>query len=155
METSPDRRTWVEKVLDQLSTHVDSERGVLAEYAAAAEVIDAPDVRYLMQLILDDERRHHRIFQEMARAVQAGMEGRDLHPQVPNLTGRPVPEEVRELTTRLLAVERKDEDELKALRRELKRVANTTLWALLVDLMALDTEKHERILTFIIDHAEG
>jgi rubrerythrin len=155
METVPDRRTWVDKVLARLGSHVEAEQNVLADYAAVAETVDAPDVRYLMRLILDDERRHHRIFQEMTRAVQAGLEGRHLEPEVPALTGRPLPEAVRALTRRLLAVEREDERELKSLRRQLRPVADTTLWALLVDLMALDTKKHERILGFIIDHTDG
>lgn len=150
-----DQHTWDERLRDRLSAHVEAEREVLSEYASAVETIDAPDVRYLMQLILDDERRHHRIFEEMARSVQAAREWQDLEPQVPNLTGRPLSEEVRALTTRLLAAEREDERELKALRRELRSVADTTMWALLVDLMALDTQKHERILAFMLGHADG
>lgn len=148
-------RTWDESVLDRLADHVVAEREVLAEYEKAAESVEAPDVRYLIRLILDDERRHHRVFEEMARSVQGAQEWRQLEPQVPGLGRRPLPEEVRRLTEHLLAVEREDARELKALRRQLKPVADTTLWALLVDLMALDTEKHERILGFIADHADG
>lgn len=155
MEPVTNGRTWNEKVVDQLSAHVDAERDVLAEYAAVAASIDAPDVRYLMQLILDDERRHHRFFRGMARAARAAQEWEHQEPKLPELTGRPLPEAVRATTRRMMVLERRDERELKALRRELRPVANTTLWALLVDLMILDTKKHERILGFIIDHAGG
>ena len=155
MSMVPDGQTWDEDVLRRISAHVEAERDVLAEYARAIESIDAPDIRYLIQLILDDERRHHRIFQEIARAAQAAREWRNLEPKVPALTHRRLPEAVRALTSRLLTIERDDERELKALRRTLKPVADTTLWALLVDVMALDTKKHERILEFIAEHANG
>lgn len=154
METMPERQTWDEEVSARLNAHIESERDVLAEYAAAVEKIDAPDVRYLIQLILDDERRHHRTLREIARAVRAAQEWHHRKPQIPDMNREALPEAMRTLTTRLLAVEREDERELKALRRQLQPVADTTLWALLVDLMALDTEKHERILGFIIDHAD-
>ena len=155
MDTVSADRTWDESVLDRLTDHIAAEREVLAEYQKAAELVEAPDVRYLMRLILDDERRHHRIFEEMARAVQGAREWRQLEPKVPGLSAQPLPDDVRGLTEHLLAAEREDARQLKALRRQLKPVADTTLWALLIDLMALDTEKHERILEFITDHAGG
>lgn len=156
METvQPDQRAWDEALLDRITAHISAERGVLTDYAAAAETTEAADVRYLIRLILDDERRHHRVFEEMARAVRSTREWRHLDPQVPEMAGRPLPDAVRELTERLLEVERDDARELRSLRRELKPVADTTLWALLVDIMALDTEKHQRILRFIVDHADG
>lgn len=154
MGTGQNRRSWDEEVLDRLSAHAEAERSTLAEYAAAAEMVEAPDVRYLMQLILDDERRHHRIFDDMARAVRAAHEWRHQDSEVPSLTGGPLPESLKALTRRLLDVEQEDERELKALRRQLRPVADTTLWALLVDLVSLDTKKHERILEFIMDHAD-
>jgi len=55
-------------------------------------------------------------------------------------------------TRRFLACERKDHRELLRLRRTLRPYADTTLWALLVDIMVADTEKHQRILKFILEH---
>jgi len=51
-----------------------------------------------------------------------------------------------------LAAEEKDRAELRRLRKQLKPFEETTLWALIVDLVLLDTEKHTRILRFISDH---
>ena len=38
------------------------------------------------------------------------------------------------------------------LRRSLRPYADTTMWSLLVDLMIADTEKHQRMLSFVLDH---
>jgi hypothetical protein len=49
---------------------------------------------------------------------------------------------VKAATHKLLDAERRDQSELKKLRKELKPFADTTLWALLVDIMLLETDKH-------------
>jgi hypothetical protein len=55
-------------------------------------------------------------------------------------------------TRALLREEERDKKELRKLRRKLEPYEDTTVWALLVDLMIHDTEKHARILRFIVDH---
>ena len=55
---------------------------------------------------------------------------------------------------RVLDIELADIKELKRLRRRLDAYQDTTLWALLVDLMLLDTEKHVHILRFVASHAD-
>ena len=57
-----------------------------------------------------------------------------------------------ETTERFLAAERKDEKELRHLRKELQPYRDVTLWPLLVSLMEHDTAKHILLLTFIRDH---
>lgn len=53
---------------------------------------------------------------------------------------------------RLIELERRDRDDLLRLRKEFRPVADTTLFALLIDLMVLDTDKHLRILRFLAHH---
>jgi len=152
---STEPQSWDQAVLDEMESHVESERDLLVEYARAAQEVEAPDLRFLINLILEDERRHHQLFQEMARALEGVRQWRTTEPAIPPLSHRPLPEEVRKLTDRFLAAERDDRRQLRALGRRLRPVADTTLWSLLVDLMLLDTEKHLHILGFIADHAEG
>ena len=57
-------------------------------------------------------------------------------------------------TRALLREEERDKKELRKLRRQLEPYADTTVWALLVDLMIHDTEKHARILRFILAHED-
>jgi bacterioferritin (cytochrome b1) len=141
-----DDRTWVARVFDHLSAHVQAEDRILDEYTEAIANVDAPDVRYLMELIAEDEVRHHRVFEEMVHAIQGSMRWEHIEPKVPERGTRPVPEAIRTLIDRFLAAEREDRKHLKELRRQLAPVATTTLWPLLVQLMELDTEKHILIL---------
>ena len=71
---------------------------------------------------------------------------------VPNLPYGPPDPALAEVTSRFLAAERADQKQLRALRKELRPFRDTSLWALLVELMEHDTAKHIRLLTFLRDH---
>ncbi len=58
-------------------------------------------------------------------------------------------------TKRLLAAERADERALRRIRRKLQPFADTTLWALVIDMMLLDTKKHATMLRFLERHGHG
>lgn len=146
-----EEKSWDAALLEQLSAHVQAEREVLAGYAVAAETAEEPDVRYLINLIVEDEMRHHRVLEEMVHALESAMRWERVDPAVPERTHRPLSPEVRQLTERFLEIERTDKRELRDLRRQLGPVADTTLWPLLVDLMLLDTDKHLRILEHLAE----
>ncbi len=55
----------------------------------------------------------------------------------------------------LLALERVDARHLKKLERQVKNFRCTTVWSLVVEAMALDTQKHVRILEFLRGHARA
>jgi rubrerythrin len=144
---------WEYRLVDLLAAHGAGEETLLAEYERLVADSSSPAVRYLAQLILDDERRHHRVLVEIANAVAWGWSGNSPQPAVPELSaGRAKDDGVAAATRALLAAERRDQSELKKLHKELRPVADTTLWGLLVDLMLLDTDKHIRILRFLSDH---
>ena len=73
---------------------------------------------------------------------------------VPDLTKEPDPERLVAAVDDLLAVEKDDAHQLKALEKSLKDVRHTTVWPLLVELMQMDTRKHIKILEFLREHAE-
>ena len=107
-------------------------------------------VRYLVDLILADESRHHQTFRELVNRVRSDIDWRDYGPKVPYLDKiRDDPATFVETTERFLAFERDDLRALKKLRKELKPVRNTTLFSLLVELMEFDTLKHIAILEFM------
>lgn len=143
-----------ERLVELLSRHAETEDEILSRYGVLAERSGSPAVRYLVDLIVDDERRHHRILAELANAVAWGWTGWSPEPAVPELpAGRPDAELAR-LTRELLRSERADRHELRQLRHEFSEFADTTLWPLLVDLMELDTRKHVTILQFVAEHPE-
>lgn len=135
-----------------LARHGSEEGRILAEYEALGADTEDAAARYLVHLILEDERRHHRMLAEIATAMAWDTLGGES--AVPALGWRP-DEALAAATHRLRAYEEQDRDELQALRRKLRPFEVTTLWGLLVDLMILDTEKHATILRFLERYAKA
>lgn len=139
---------WEQQLYRHFVEHVSSEQRVIQRYRDAAEHASSPAFAYLAMLILEDEQRHHKLMQELAESIRKFAElGGDEEP-VPPLYRPKDREALVELTEELLTIEKADKKELAALRKELKDVATTTLWGLMVDLMERDTDKHIHILEF-------
>jgi hypothetical protein len=145
---------WEQELFDHFESHVDSERELIAEYRELAESTSVPGFRYLAELILADEQRHHELFTDLAETIRAEVEFRPDIPVPPISLNRLAEDErkrILALTDRFLALERDDARDLARLAKELDSVRDTTLWHLLVRLMQADTEKHIQILRFIRD----
>lgn len=149
---SPETR----EIVDALVRHGEEEGALLARYQRFGHEAAAPEVRYLVRLILDDERRHHRTMAEMANSLAWGLSGESPEAAVPDLTYEDADNAaLTEETERLLAAEENDRYELKRLQKRIKPLSEITLWGLLLELMLLDTEKHARILRFILEHRQA
>ena len=135
-------------LVELLSRHGSEEGAILDSYVEFAEKSNDGSVKYLIDMIVDDERRHHRLLAEMANAIAWGHMKGNLEPATPATTGV-MSASLSDLTTQLLQFERKDARQLKGLRKRLRPFSATTMWALLVDLMILDTKKHTTILRFL------
>jgi rubrerythrin len=147
---------WEEELYEHLTTHLGNELDLLTAYKNAAVESKSPAFQYLVGLIIDDEMRHHRVFEELANALRSDVEMRPVQPSVPDMGGfGELPDKVIELTDALLAREEQDASSLRRLERELRDVRDTTLWYLLVKVMELDTEKHAEILRFVRKHARN
>jgi rubrerythrin len=145
---------WEQEVYDHLLQHVEGEKVILQSYDALANETTSPAFAYLARLILDDERRHHAMLNDLAETIRMSAQ----------LSGEPTPipdlgmfhadrERILAETERFLAVEENDNRELARLAKELRDVRNTTVWQLVVRLIQHDNEKHRRILEFIRDRA--
>lgn len=133
-----------------LTEHGRHEGDLLERYARLAHASASSATRYLVGMIVEDERRHHRIMAEIAEAIAWGTLTSP-GPGVPR-TGPGDLDEDDELvrqTKALLEAEKRDRTELRRLRRRLRSYTGT-LWPLLVDLMLLDTDKHTRTLQFVL-----
>jgi rubrerythrin len=145
---------WEEELYEYLTAHVANEHDLITSYQQAAIDSESPAFRYLAELIIEDEVRHHRMFTEIANALRSDAEFRPVEPRVPRLARLgPDRQRVIELTDELLDQERRDSQELHRVAKRLRDVKETTLWHLLVRLMEADTDKHIRILEFIKEHA--
>lgn len=155
-ETIAGASVWEQEVYDQLIRHVESERDILDSYRQLAADTGSPDIAYLAGLIVGDEERHHRIFEQLAASIRAEAELSASSEAVPHIPlSRSDPTALLEATERLLQQEEADRRALKELRRTLRPVASTTLWSLLVETMELDTRKHVAILRHIRSIAKG
>jgi rubrerythrin len=140
---------WDEELLAQFDEHVSGELDLLEAYMGFRD--SGPEhIRYLVEMILEDEARHHQTFRELVNRLRSDIDFRDYEPKVPYLRRDPATSEALiEATERFLAFERADEKSLRQLQKELRPVRDTTLFSLLVELMELDTKKHIAILDFV------
>lgn len=145
---------WEQELYEHLASHEENERELLVEYQQAAADSRSPAFRYLAALIVEDEMRHHRLFRELTESLKLDAELRPGEPEIPRLGGwGSDPRRVVEISDRLARHEEQDLESLRRIRKELDTVKDTTLWALLVKLMELDTSKHKEILDFVRRHA--
>jgi len=147
---------WEQEIYDHLTAHGKEEGATLQSYQELADSTDSPAFAFLARIILDDERRHHQLLDDLAETIRVSAE----------LSGEPTPipdlamfkaDRARILaeTERFLALEKEDNKKLDRLAKELKDVRDTTMWELVVRLMQHDNEKHRRILEFIRDRARA
>jgi rubrerythrin len=146
---------WERDLYAHLTSHVEAERGLLQEYRSAAQTSPSKALRYLVDMLIEDEIRHHRIFTELAESLKNDALLKATEPSIPYMDFNQTSnrDAVIDLTDQLLQREQADAQELKRLRRELREVKDTSLWGLLVDVMERDTHKHIAILRFAKKHA--
>ena len=153
-ESSRGASVWERQLWTHMTNHIEAERGLLEEYSATAEQTQSKAFGYVMNLLIEDEIRHHRIFSELAKSLETEASLRHEDPIVPYLDFDQADRAaVLDCAQRLLKSEEQDARELKRLQRELRDVKDTTLWSLLVDLMQRDTQKHIALLRFVKKHA--
>src|SRR5262245_25102461 len=137
---------WWANVTHRFSTHVREESAFLAQYEELVDEVGDPGIQFLLRMIVDDERRHHALFEDMTQAALGGAPS-DL-PEPPALDAATATR-LLEPTERFLGAERDDQEQLRALRRTLRPARDHTLWPLLVELVEIDTEKHITILEYV------
>ena len=146
--------SWEQQLYDHVASHGKNEGQILSSYEELVNGTESPAFAYLARLILDDERRHHQMLDDLATTIRTTAE----------LSGEPTPipaldpidgerDRLLAQTEQFLALEQEDNKELERLAKELKDVRNTTMWQLVVRIMQQDNEKHRRILEFIRDRA--
>jgi hypothetical protein len=141
---------WAQQLAHFLQEHMDNDREVLREYARLAEETKSDQVRFLINVILDDEVGNHRIFQDMVNWIRAEHAQRgDIETSIGS-TQSSVGDERDQLllmTDRMLDLAKRDETRLlRELEKMVTDVADTAWWATLVDAVRHDTRKHIMLL---------
>lgn len=136
------------RLLSVLSTHGERERDALDTYRELVAQADDEGVRYLGNLIIEDEERHHEMISEMLNSIRSFVEDVAIEPRIPSSVYR-VSDDLLSVAERLLDFEKGDLAELEALKEDLRDDGSYPLLELLVDLIVGDTRKHIAVLEFI------
>lgn len=156
-------------LLDRLTSHEQEEAGILKEYEAAAKSARDPGVRFLMDLIIQDEERHKGWMAALADSIRE-LETHGRAMEVPTF-GDNADDELLGKTERFIEAERRTLDDLKTLKRtagwvaerdrhlyegaELAPSYSTADWTnnsplpILLEAMTQDTKRHVDILLAI------
>ncbi len=142
----------VEWLLDAVERHATSEQDALAQYAYLRTASDDPVIALVMQLILDDEERHHGLLKRIEATLRDALNwtrSQDALP-TPAPPQQSVTTDLVETTHGLIQEERTGARYLRDLAQREKDVS----WGLpsaLIEMMAMDSEKHARLLQFVDD----
>jgi len=154
-ESSRGPSVWERELWTHLTSHVAAERDLLEKYSAVAKQSQSKAFGYLVNLLIEDEIRHHRIFNQLAKSLESEAMLSGDEPAIPYPDFDKADQAMlRENTEELLESEERDARELKRLQHELRTLKDVSLWGLLVDLMQRDTEKHIALLRFVKKHVK-
>jgi hypothetical protein len=151
-----------ERLIRALEAHAAAEAHDVVNCQQLAQRADDPVLALLVDLIVEDEQRHHVLLRSMIRRLQ---EEAEFYPNpVPSPTALPVPSDSArlaetfnaEMAARVRALIR-DEHEGARHVRHLARQEPTLydgLYPLLLETIARDSEKHATILRYVLRHIE-
>lgn len=140
-------------IAELLGEHGPKETAALAAYKQLVEAVEDPGIRYLVDMIMADEERHHRLITEMLNQIQSFVWDAPVEPHVPYL-GTIVDPELSAATEQLIELEKEDARELRRLKRQMRGQPSSSMLPLLVSLMEHDTAKHIAILKLIRSHVK-
>ena len=141
----------LEGLLYAIQGHEASEIDAVDAYRDLARKARDPVVRGLMRMLVDDEEHHHRVLNAMAMELRAiaSVGGREV--RLPARGG----EDVDIDALRLLADREKEgAGEMRSLAGQAPGLLGG-LFALLLALMAFDSEKHELMLRYVVQELGG
>jgi rubrerythrin len=146
----PPPQSAVERFLTALESHVGEEAEAVEAYRRLGDQTPDPVVRFLLRLVVEDENRHHRVLERMVGSLRSSLTWTPDLDGLPNTspTSKPAPAESIAAARAFVDLEHEESRELRRLAHEEQRLGGG-LYALLLEMMALDSEKHERIMRFI------
>jgi hypothetical protein len=138
-------------LLQAIDRHIASEADALDQYERLARQSADPIVGLVMRIILDDEKRHH----QLLGRIQATLRDTLNWTHSPQSLPRSTHTRGGASDADLAAVARMLSDEEKAGAQALRRLAyrerstDGALEAILLEMMAMDSDKHARLLEFV------
>jgi hypothetical protein len=136
-----------EYLLRAFESHIAEERDVLAKYRQLAETSGDPVVQLVMDIVLDDEERHHSLMHRIATRVKDDLEWSQTPGSLPATGGSFDPDTYKSLLA-FISSERAGIHELESLATRLDGLYGG-LPTELLEMMVQDSKKHEHLLRFL------
>jgi len=148
--------TLVERMYDAIQRHIQAESDALAQYDRIAEESGDPVIALVMRLVLQDEERHHGLLERIANSLRDALDWTHTPDALP--TGQPYSGEraatLAGVTRELIEEERQGAKALRNLAHKERNIADG-LHSLLLEMMALDSDKHAHLLQFVEQRLRG
>ena len=139
----------VERLVNEFEAHESQEGKFLKQYKELAAKTDNRLVKFLLQMIVSDEEKHHAITRAMAATLKGDIEWTNRDGAIRGLYDLKTDKEnLLDLTGDFIAIEKEGINEYKALIHESKGYYRD-LFVLLFRSMIRDSEKHVEILEFL------
>lgn len=131
-----------------LESHIANERAVFDRYRQLAEQSLDPVVRLVMGIIFEDEERHHSIMRQLATRLQDDLAWTH-SPEALPVGESPAPSrEEYESLRQFVASEETSIRDLREFAKDAEGLYQGVAGAL-IDMMVLDSQKHEQLLRFL------
>jgi rubrerythrin len=137
----------VERLIDEFESHEAQEREVVDRYMEVSKGSINPFVKFLLQLIIGDERKHYEVTHAMLSTLRGSLtwtRPKDAIPGMRELEDT----EMLQLTEKFIQLEKEGIKQYKKLISE-SRGYYRDLFVLLFQSMIRDSEKHVEILEFL------
>ena len=140
----------VEWLLDAIERHANAEEDALGQYEYIATASDDPVIALVMRLILEDEERHHGLLKRIEATLRDALEWTHSPNALPasGTPQRPATRNLPESASALIEEEHTGARHLRDIARQEKHVG-TGLPSVLLEMMAMDSEKHAQLLQFV------
>lgn len=140
----------LDRLLAAFETHIQAETDTLLAYRKLAETTPDPLVALLMQLVLEDEERHHQLVERMSARLRDSLEWTRSPNALPSPAESGAPATAEALTA-VRGFLRHEQEGTRHLRQLAKQSSDLYdgVFELLLNVMAMDSEKHARILEFV------
>jgi len=156
VQNMADEDTPLNRLLRVFEAHTAAETDTLVEYRRLAESSPDPTIALLMQLVLEDEERHHGLLARMSSRLHDALDWTHTADALPTDKAPAVNDRTAAVTrTATLAAirefarhEREGAHQLREIAKQ-QRDLYGGLFSLILQIMAMDSEKHETILRFI------
>ncbi len=152
-ESTPGPRPGsIEWLLDVVERHARAEADALEQYVELATASGDPVITLVMRLILEDEERHHGLLRRMGATLRDALCWTHSPAALPpaETPKQPVSTDLAAVARELIAEEHAGARKMRDVANQQKTL-NAGLDSLLLEMMAMDSEKHAHLLEFVHD----